>query len=135
MTPFSYFNVLLLLHAFQLLLHDTSIFFLVFFAGFALKTRIAPHLFSKEFILSQIREVPFFLKLFKTLIFFNVCKTTFFIILKISSKLLFTFHTIPAGIYLLKVNNRNTRTRCEICSKLTIKTPERPLASFWCLYC
>ena len=23
----------------------------------------------------------------------------------------------PAGIYLLKVNNRNTRTRCEICSK------------------
>ena len=27
----------------------------------------------------------------------------------------------PAGIYLLKVNNRNTRTRCEICSKLTIK--------------
>ena len=27
----------------------------------------------------------------------------------------------PAGIYLLKVNSRNTRTRCEICSKLTIK--------------
>ena len=26
----------------------------------------------------------------------------------------------PAGIYLLKVNNRNSRTRCEICSKLTI---------------
>ena len=25
----------------------------------------------------------------------------------------------------LKVNNRNTRKRCEICSKLTIKTPER----------
>ena len=31
----------------------------------------------------------------------------------------------PAGIYLFKVNNRNTRTRCEICSKLTINTPER----------
>ena len=31
----------------------------------------------------------------------------------------------PAGICLLKVNNRNTRARCEICSKLTIKTPER----------
>ena len=29
------------------------------------------------------------------------------------------------GIYLLKVNNKNTRTKCEICSKLTIKTPER----------
>ena len=25
-----------------------------------------------------------------------------------------------AGIYLLKVNNRNTRTKCEISSKLTI---------------
>ena len=32
---------------------------------------------------------------------------------------------IPAGIYLLKVNKRNTRTRCEICSKLTIMIPER----------
>ena len=31
----------------------------------------------------------------------------------------------PVGIYLLKVNNRNTRTRCEMCSKLTIKTPVR----------
>ena len=26
---------------------------------------------------------------------------------------------------MFKVNNRDTRTRCEICSKLTIKTPER----------
>ena len=26
---------------------------------------------------------------------------------------------------MFKVNNRNNRTRCEICSKLTIKTPER----------
>ena len=30
------------------------------------------------------------------------------------------------NIYLLKVNNnRNTTTKCEICSNLTIKTPER----------
>ena len=35
------------------------------------------------------------------------------------------FMQSPVGIYLLKVNNRNTRTRCEICSKLTTKTPER----------
>ena len=27
--------------------------------------------------------------------------------------------------YRLKVNNRNTKTRCEICSKFKIKTPER----------
>ena len=26
--------------------------------------------------------------------------------------------------YMFKVNNRNTRTRCELCSKLTIKTPQ-----------
>ena len=26
---------------------------------------------------------------------------------------------------MFKVNNRNTRTTCEVCSKLTIKTPER----------
>ena len=31
----------------------------------------------------------------------------------------------PFIIYLFKVNNRNTRKRCEICLKLRIKTPER----------
>ena len=30
----------------------------------------------------------------------------------------------PAGNYMFKVNNRNTRARCEICLKLIIKTPE-----------
>ena len=36
------------------------------------------------------------------------------------------FHvTSTASNYLFKVNDRNTRTRSEICSKLTIKTPER----------
>ena len=32
---------------------------------------------------------------------------------------------IPANIKLFKVNNKNVRKRCEICSKVTIKTPER----------
>ena len=31
----------------------------------------------------------------------------------------------PVCIYLLKVNNRNTGRRCEISSKLTIKTPQK----------
>ena len=31
----------------------------------------------------------------------------------------------PIGIYMFKVNNGSTRTICEICSKLAIKTPER----------
>ena len=30
---------------------------------------------------------------------------------------------LPAGIYLFKVNNGNSRTISEVCSKLTIKTP------------
>ena len=33
--------------------------------------------------------------------------------------------TNPIGNYMFKVNNRNTRTRSDIFSKLTIKTPER----------
>ena len=33
---------------------------------------------------------------------------------------------IPAGIYLLKINNDNSKTRCTICSKLTKKTQEQP---------
>ena len=32
---------------------------------------------------------------------------------------------VTANIYLFKVINRNTRKKCEICSKLTIKTSER----------
>ena len=32
---------------------------------------------------------------------------------------------MPANIYLFKVNNKNSRKRCEIFSKLTIKTPQR----------
>ena len=31
----------------------------------------------------------------------------------------------PVNIYLFKINNRNIRKKCEICLKLTIKTPER----------
>ena len=31
---------------------------------------------------------------------------------------------IATVIYLFKVNSENTRTMCEICSKLTIKTPD-----------
>ena len=44
----------------------------------------------------------------------SVCCNTF-----ISKKNFF-----PASKYLPKVNKKNTKTRCEICSKLKIKTPE-----------
>ena len=36
------------------------------------------------------------------------------------------YEVFPASIYLLKVNNRNTRTRRELCSKLTIRHWHRP---------
>ena len=35
----------------------------------------------------------------------------------------FTNKTQPAGNYMFKVDNKNARTRCEVYSKLTIKTP------------
>ena len=31
----------------------------------------------------------------------------------------------PAGNFRFKVNDRNTKTRCQICTKLTIKTPDK----------
>ena len=34
------------------------------------------------------------------------------------------YRTVPAGVSFPKVNNGNTKPICEICSKLTIKTPE-----------
>ena len=35
------------------------------------------------------------------------------------------FCLLPPKIYLFKVNNRSARKNCEMCSKLTIKIPER----------
>ena len=31
----------------------------------------------------------------------------------------------PGDNFMLKINNRNTKTRCEMCSELTLKIPER----------
>ena len=42
--------------------------------------------------------------------------------------------TIPAGIYLLKVYNRNTKLKVRNMFKVNNKnTKTRPIASFWCL--
>ena len=40
--------------------------------------------------------------------------------------------SFPAGHYMFKVNNRNTTTRCKICSNLTMQTPEWRQ---WCRSC
>ena len=34
--------------------------------------------------------------------------------------------TTQPGFYLFLVSNRNTEARCEMCSKLTVRIPERP---------
>ena len=41
----------------------------------------------------------------------------------------------PAKIYLFKFNNKNSRKRCEICSKLTIKTPENVIEVVLLFFC
>ena len=41
------------------------------------------------------------------------------------------FEGSPASNYMFKVNNRNTRTRYEICSVLTIRMPIRIIRRYW----
>ena len=41
---------------------------------------------------------------------------------------------LPVNIYLLKANCRNAQKRCEMCLKLTIKTPERLLWHRYCVF-
>ena len=55
-------------------------------------------------------------------IFVHVC---YFSAAKSKKRWMGNTDTIPANIYLFKVNNRNTRKRCEIYLKLTIKTSQQ----------
>ena len=45
--------------------------------------------------------------------------------LVILRQIILGFCSYPAGNYMFKVNKRNTRTRCEISSKLAINAPRR----------
>ena len=38
---------------------------------------------------------------------------------------IYEINIVPAANYMFKAKNRSTRTGCEICSKLAIKTSER----------
>ena len=55
----------------------------------------------------------------------NASRILALIIRNAYKKLYSLYLTFPANIYLFRFNNRNTRKRCGICSKLTIKTPKR----------
>ena len=64
---------------------------------------------------------------------------------KKKKKLVFVLWTpLPANIYVFQVNNKNTRRKCKICSKSTIKTPVLVFLLltlnilhffFYCFYC
>ena len=41
------------------------------------------------------------------------------------------FRNTPASYYMFKVNNKNARASCEICSKLKMKTTERRHWRHW----
>ena len=73
--------------------------------------------------LIMLLRIAFFPRWYVACSFF--CKANFLMLLLFSYFVIRTLVTCPAGDYIFKVNNRNTKTRCEICSKLTIKTPER----------
>ena len=66
-------------------------------------------------------------KFLKTLILRNICERL--LLCNSGLLLLYMSWVKPANIFLLKVNDRNTRKRCVIYSKLTMKTPER---CHWC---
>ena len=51
----------------------------------------------------------------------HICLINFYLII---AWIFCTPNYFPGNIYLFKINNKNTRKRCEICSELTIKTPE-----------
>ena len=68
----------------------------------------------------------------------------------LSEVFFFNIISNPANIYMFKVNNESTRSICEICSKLTIKTPNKVNGAilvsllltlnichtfFWCFHC
>ena len=92
---------------------------------------------SLRILKSMLLPLIFYLSFFSK--YFNISQKTKFavigfprwtidVITKIIQKRVTHFWRLKcflAGIYLLKVNNRNTRKKYEICSKLTTNTPER----------
>ena len=57
--------------------------------------------------------------------FYGECVNLIKVVADIHSEFYNSNGNYPTGNYLSKVNNKDTRTMCEICSKLTIKIPEQ----------
>ena len=76
----------------------------------------------------RARQMPtFFKKVDSSYVYLNAIMSQFQIFLEKWKNIFVLLNRAglspPVGIYLPKVNNRNTRTRCQIYSKLTMKTP------------
>ena len=104
---------------------------------------LTKHLFGQSVFATDLEQTPFFLKSdlkindFTVLLHFLIT----YIFNDIQQKYIFhcpylfcflfffLLELFIISIYQLKVNNKNTGTRSEICSKLTIKAPEQ---CQWC---
>ena len=114
----------------------------VILKSFAIFTR--KHLCWSLFLIKGLRRRCFpvnIAKFLRTPILKNICERQLLKInsqnvlnvLQVRNKVIITL--VLVGIYLFKVNVGNSRPTCDTCSELTIKTPERNQALFWCLYC
>ena len=95
---------------------------------------------------SNYKPLTISLSFWKLILHFFQSLKTLLVIVKLN---IFKLQVLPntANIYLFKVKNRNNRKRCEINSKLTIKTTEDLILVFifsnlnifhiffWCFYC
>ena len=80
-------------------------------------------LFKKLLFFKTKKETASFTRLVISVIFFPIFLINFYIRTCLAVIIIFIC-SIPANSYLFKVNNRNIRKRCEICSKLTVKILE-----------
>ena len=80
-------------------------------------------LFKKLLFFKTKKETGSFTRLVISVIFFPIFLINFYIRTCLAVIIIFIC-SIPANNYLFKVNNRNIRKRCEICSKLTVKILE-----------
>ena len=78
-----------------------------------------------KFLLKQIFRLPIIIAI-------HICEIS---TLKYGALPFWSTLLFPVGIYMFKVNNRNTRKRCETCTKVTKKnTRTTSVTLFWCLY-
>ena len=87
---------------------------------FLLNQKWFPSPYHRKLVFGIILFSEFFCTLFKDLHTFKTGRFYYYL----DKENILPFKICRANIYLLKVTNRNTRKRSEICSKLIIKTRE-----------